>query len=74
MSATLFRSTASGVGFLPCERNSFAGEWAKPFWLARAQLGPAGIHLPGIDSVVVGALVSYLLQVEHMVLFFGRLK
>lgn len=57
-----------------CETNSFAGEWEKPFWLAWAWLGAIGIHLSGNDSVVVDALVSCLLQVVPVVLFFGRLK
>lgn len=55
-------------------KENLVGEWAKPFFLALARLGAVGIHLSGIDLVVVGTLVSCLLQVVYIVLFFGRLK
>lgn len=69
VSAMLFRSTVNGVGFLPCERNFY--RWVgKLLWLAWAHLGAVRICHSGIDSVV-GALVSCLLQIVHIVLFFG---
>lgn len=46
-----------------------------PYCLLWARLGAVGIYLPGIDSVIVGILVSCLLRVLHVVvLFFGGLK
>lgn len=43
-----------------------------PYCLAWAWLETVRIFLPGIDLVIVGMLVSCLLQVVRIVLFFWR--
>jgi len=70
----VFRSAVSGVGFWLVKETHLQVSGQNPYSLTWAWLGTVGIHLPGIDLVIAGRQVSCLLQVVHVVLFFGGLK